>query len=362
MPRPTFLRSIGLISSSSGDGVEAAIIDTDGQDTVQPLGGVSLPYKEELRWRILEATQNDLPTTEILRLEKQLTEHHTHAFSELEKRFPADAKAAKLVGFHGHTLRHMPREGLTYQIGNPWQLSQSVGLPVVSDFRRHDMAISGEGAPLVPMFHWALMANEPRPALMFSLGSVASVTWLSEANEIIAGTTGPGVGILNEWVQEMAEVPHDLEGRIASEGTVDKAVVREAMKAPFFRRPLPKAADLHQFDHIDVAGLSVQDGAATLCAITVEAFIRAVRKLPAIPKTVWLTGQGSKHPVINKMLAGHFESVKNVQERELNPQTMAAECFAWLAVRHVRGLPITTPETTGCKTADCAGFITYPLK
>ncbi|MEM8945674.1 MAG: anhydro-N-acetylmuramic acid kinase [Planctomycetota bacterium] len=362
MSRSTQFRSVGLISSAAGDGVGAAVIDTDGQDLVLPLGGVWLRYNEELRWRILEATQNDLPTTEILRLEKQLTDHHQKAYELLAETYPDATSHAQLVGFHGHTLRHMPREGLTYQIGNPWRLSESIGLPVVSDFRRHDMAIGGEGAPLVAMFHWALMANEPRPALMVNLGSVASATWLSEENEIIAGTTGPGVGLLNEWVQEMAEVPDDLDGRIACEGQVDQIVLREAMKAPFFRRALPKAADLHQFDHIDVSGLSVQDGATTLCAITVEAFIRVVKKLPKLPNVLWLTGQGSKHPVIIKMLGDHFDDVNNVDERNLNPRTMAAECFAWLAVRHVRRLPITTPETTGCRSADCAGFITRPLE
>lgn len=362
MPRNALFRSIGLISSSSGDGVEAAVIDTDGQDVVRPLGGISLPYREELRWRVLEATQNDLPTTEILRLEKQLTEHHVSAYRKLAEDYPAEVAEAKLIGFHGHTLRHMPSEGLTYQIGNPWQLSQSVNLPVVSDFRRHDMSTGGQGAPLVAMFHWALMAEEARPALMLNLGSVASVTWLSEQNDIIAGATGPGIGLLNEWVQEMAELPHDLDGSVASKGKVDPSVVREALKSPFFRRPLPKAADLHQFDHIDVAGLSVEDGAATLCAITVDAFIRAAKKLPALPAVLWLTGRGSQHSVMIDMLNEHFESVRNVDERDLDPNAMAAECFAWLAVRHVRRLPITTPETTGCSSADCAGFITRPLR
>ncbi|MDZ4656113.1 MAG: anhydro-N-acetylmuramic acid kinase [Bythopirellula sp.] len=361
MPRPLLYRSVGLISSSSGDGVKAAVIDTDGRDIVHPLGGVSLSYDEPLRWRILEATQNDFPTTEILRLEKLLTNHHQKAFQKLAQTYPDEVRQAKLAGFHGHTLRHMPSEGLSLQIGNPWQLSEAIGLPVVSDFRRHDMAIGGEGAPLVAMFHWALMANEPRPALMLNLGSVASVTWLSKENEIIAGDTGPGIGLLNEWCQEMAGLPYDLDGRLALEGKVDLGVVEEALAAPFFQRPLPKAAGLHEFDHVDVASLKIADGAATLCAITVEAFAHAAKKLPDPPSLLWLTGSGSEHPLINRMLRSHFENVKNVSERGLNPHSMAAECFAWLAVRHVKRLPITTPETTNCKSADCAGFITNPL-
>ena len=362
MPHTPLIRSVGLTSSSSGDGVEAAIVDTDGRDEIFSLGGVSLPYDSQLRWRILEATQSDLPTTEILRLEKNLTQHHLSAFKLLKESYPEEVSQAKLLGFHGHTLRHMPSEGLTLQIGNAWQLAEGIGLPVVSDFRRHDMAIGGQGGPLGAMFHWALMAREPRPSMMLNLGSVATVTWLSRDNDIIAGDTGPGVGLLNEWVQEMADLPHDLDGRIAIEGEVDSKVVQEALKSPFFSRSLPKSADRYEFDHVDVAGLSVPDGAATLCQITVEAFLRAVKQLPELPDELWVTGRGSQHPVINQMLAKHFKSVKNVSKRGLNPLTMAAECFAWLAVRHTKGLPITTPETTGCRTADCAGFITSAKK
>jgi anhydro-N-acetylmuramic acid kinase len=196
---PPLTRSVGLLAASSGDGVEAAAIDTDGRDEIVPLGGVSLPYDKRLRWRVLEATQNDLPTTEILRLEKQLTEHLAQAYAKLRAEFAGETEGIEVVGLHGHTLRHIPSEGLTYQLGNPWQLAEAIKLPVVSDFRRHDMAIGGQGAPLVAMFHWAHMSHEPRPALMLHLGSVASVTWLSRENEIIAGDTGPGVGLLNEW-------------------------------------------------------------------------------------------------------------------------------------------------------------------
>ncbi|MCA9234427.1 MAG: anhydro-N-acetylmuramic acid kinase [Planctomycetales bacterium] len=360
MSRRTLMRAVGLISSSASDTVEAAVIDTDGRDNVIPLGGLSIPYDERLRWRILEATQNDLPTTEILRLERQLTAHHAQAYKALIATFPKETRDVELIGFHGPTLRHIPSEGLTLQIGNPWQLAEATRVPVVSDFRRHDMATGGQGGPLPAMFHWALMAKEPRPAMMLNISSVASVTWLSKENEIIAGDTGPGIGLLNEWVQEMAGRPHDLDGAVSQAGAADEQLVAAALDAPFFARPLPKAAGRHEFDHVDVSGLSVEDGAATLCAICAEAFAAAAKRLPDVPRLLWVTGAGSEQPVIVKHLKAHFAEVKNVSQRGLNPRTMAAECFAWMAVRHVRGLPITTPETTGCRSADCAGFIAVP--
>ncbi len=363
MPNSTLIRSIGINSLASSDGVVVALLDTDGRDEIHSLGGITLAYEESLRWRLLEATQNDLPTTEVLRLEKELTEHHAQAIERLRDEYASAAAAAKLIGYSGHTIRHIPGEQLTQQIGNPWLLAERAKLPVVADFRRHDMAISGHGAPLVAMFHWALMAKEPRPAMMMDLGVVASVTWLSRENEIIAGDTGPGIGLLNEWVQEVAELPHDLDGRLSQRGRVDREIVGAALEAPFFRRDLPKAADRDDFDHIDVSGLTVEDGAATLCAVTVETFCAAVNRLPEVPSRLWITGIGSRQPVIVELLEQKFESVCNVAERSLNPDTLEAEGYAWLAVRHLRRLPITTPETTGCEQADSSGFNTYaPLE
>lgn len=360
MSRSKITRAAGLISSATGDTVEAAVIDTDGRDDIRPLGGVSLPYDERLRWRILEATQNDLPTTEVLRLERDLTEHYAEAYRALAAAYPDETSSVAMIGFYGPTLRHIPSEGLTLQIGNPWQLAEATQLPVVSDFRRHDMATGGQGGPLAAMFHWAHMAQEPRPALMLNVSSVCSVTWLSTNNEIIAGDTGPGIGLLNEWVQEMADRPHDLDGAISSQGKIDEQIVDATLDAPFFSRPLPKAAGRHEFDHVDVSGLSVEDGAATLCAITARAVAAAAKLLPDPPNLLWVTGAGSEQPVIIELLKSHFAQVRNVAQRGLDPRTMAAECFAWMAVRHARGLPITTPETTGCRSADCAGFMARP--
>lgn len=359
MPGSKLIRSIGINSLASSDGVVVALLDTDGRDEIQPLGGVTLRYEETLRWRLWEATQNDLSITEVLRLEKELTELHAQAVDELRDRFPDESASATLIGYSGHTIRHIPGEQITQQLGNPWLLAQRAQLPVVADFRRHDMANGGQGAPLVAMFHWALMAKEPRPALMLDLGVVASVTWLSKENEIVAGDTGPGIGLLNEWVQEVAELVHDLDGGLSLKGRIDQEIVQAALDAPFFQRELPKAADRDDFDPIDVSGLSVEDGAATLCAVTVETFCAAVNRLPDVPELLWVTGIGSRQPLIVKLLEQKFDRVANVCERGLDPDTLEAECYAWLAVRHQRRLPITTPETTGCESADSGGYDTF---
>lgn len=356
--KAAFRYAIGLVSSVTGDAVEAALIHSDGRDETRSIGGASAACDERLHWGLLEATHNDLPTTEVLRLERELTEQYVVAIDLLRERHPDEAAEASIIGLDGHTLRRVPGEGLSFQIGNPWLLAERTGLPVISDFRRHDMALGGQGAPLEAMYHWSLMAEEPRPALMLDFGAVTSLTWLSRSNDIIAGDVGPGLEILDEWVQEVAEAPHDHDGSVSAEGAVDTESVRYALQSPFFARPLPRTPARSDFERIDVSELSPADGAATICAVIAESVIAAVDQLPERPKIAWITGPGSRHPLILRRLSEAFEEVRNVSERGLDPETLQAECFAWLAIRYLRGLPVSTPETTGCRVARCAGSST----
>jgi anhydro-N-acetylmuramic acid kinase len=351
--------SVGFMSGTSCDGVDVAILDTDGKSKITVLGGLTLPYEDDLRLRLLDASQHDVPVTEVLRLEQEISNHHVIALKQLLEEHPKVRSKVAILGFHGHTVRHIPQEGLTMQIGNPWILAKEFGIPVVTDFRRCDMAAGGQGAPLVAMFHQALFADEVHPTLVLNLGGVANVTWLGKKDEIIAGDTGPGCGLIDEWVQTMADLPHDQDGRLALAGQVDNEILEAALSTPFFSQPLPKSADRYDFDHVDVSGLSIEDGAATLCAVTAEAIYRAVKNLPNMPKGMWVTGGGVHHPVIMRMLGDRFGEIKNVRDRGLNPDTLEAECFAWLAVRHLEKLPLTVPETTGCEKPVSGGVTAF---
>ncbi len=351
---------VGLMSGTSCDGADAALLRTDGESQIDFLGGVTLPYESDIRSRLLDASQHDVPLTEVLRLEEQVSEYHVRAVRLLQETEKAAADI-ELVGFHGHTLRHVPKKGRTFQIGNPWILARDLGVPVVHDFRRNDMAYGGQGAPLVSVFHRALFLADEHPLVVLNIGGVANVTWLGEGGEIIGGDTGPGCGLMDEWAQTTADLPHDRDGQLAAAGTVDWPSVEEALSADYFALPLPKSADRYDFDHVDVSHLSTEDGAATLCAVTAEAVYRAVKRLPAMPKKIWATGGGVHHPVLMQMLAERFGSVGDVKERGLNPDTLEAECFAWLAVRHTEGLPLTVPETTGVSKPLPGACLTSPV-
>ena len=358
MAKKSLQKVLGLMSGTSADGADVALIATDGENQIEFFGGLTLPYDRELRARVLEASQHDVPIVELARVERDITFHHAEAVADLLRTLPRESQGVSLIGFHGHTVRHLPNEQITMQIGNPWLLAERTGMRVVSDFRRHDMAVGGQGAPLVSMFHRALFPDEPRPTLIINLGGVANITWLGENDEIIAGDTGPGCGLIDEWIQEMAGQSHDKDGRIAERGKVDESIIESALATPFFSKSLPRSADRFDFDHVDVSGLSVEDGAATLCAVTVRAIVQAARQMAKKPAVVWVTGGGVHHPVIMRMITENFGNVQSVRQMNLNPDTLEAECFAWLAVRHTNGLPLTIPETTGCRTAVGGGVIT----
>lgn len=338
----------GFMSGTSCDGVDVAVLDTDGMNKVAVRAGLTHPYDAALRARLLQASQQEIPLADLLRLERDISLHHVRAFQLLVDAYPSVRSEVEVLGFHGHTVRHIPEEALTLQIGNPWILAKELGIAVVADFRRCDMAAGGEGAPLVPLYHQALFANEELPTMVLNLGGVANVTWLGDCGQIIAGDTGPGCGLIDAWVQKMAQLPFDRDGKLALSGTVDNEELEAALAADFFSRSLPKSADRYDFDHVDTSGLSVADGAATLCAITAEAVYRAAQKLPSMPKQLLVTGGGVHHPLIMRLLQVRFGEVRSVSERGVDPDSLEAQCFAWLAVRHMKKLPLTIPETTGC--------------
>ena len=221
MAKKTLQKAVGLMSGTSADGADAALIGTDGEDAIEFYGGLTIPYDGDLRHACSKRRNTTFRSSSSCAWSATSRCTTPTPSASSSRRCRAEARGTTLIGFHGHTVRHIPNEHLTLQIGNPWLLAEQTGMRVVFDFRRRDMAMGGQGAPLVSMFHRALFPNEPRPTLIINLGGVANVTWLGENDEIIAGDTGPGCGLLDEWIQEMAGLPHDKDGKIAEQGAVE---------------------------------------------------------------------------------------------------------------------------------------------
>jgi anhydro-N-acetylmuramic acid kinase len=353
------IRAIGLMSGTSLDGVDAAFIETDGE-TISRFGtAATLHYEPSLRSdlrRLLDLAPTIAADDSFLRdVERRLTDDHAIAVGLL-------GIGADVIGFHGQTILHAPAQKLTWQIGDAALLAARCATKVVYDFRRADVAAGGQGAPLVPLFHAALARDLPKPLLIVNIGGVANITWLGPDGEIIACDTGPGNGPLDDWVMRHTGAPYDANGRLAARGLVRQDHLAALLAHPFFAQPAPKSLDRLAFSFLIAQatdGLGLEDGAATLAAFTATAIARA--PLPAPPLRVLVAGGGRKNANIMARLAREFAvPVDPVEAVGWDGDALEAQCFGFLAVRSLRGLPLSLPTTTGVPWPMPGGRIMEP--
>ncbi len=351
------MRVVGLMSGTSLDGVDAAVVETDGETVFARGPSISLPYDAALRAdlrRLLDRAPTLAADDPGLReAETRLTDRHTEAVRALNAE-------AELIGFHGQTILHRPAERRTWQIGDAPRLAAATGMRVVHDFRAADVAAGGQGAPLVPAYHAALAAGLPHPVLVLNIGGVANLTWIDGAT-ILACDTGPGNALLDDYCAQHIGEPMDRDGRLALAGRADAVVLAGLLNHAFFARPAPKSLDRQDFAHAlaAVAHLAPADAAATLAAFTAGAV--AATKLPGTPARVLVTGGGRRNPAIMAALSNHFACpVAPVETAGWDGDALEAECFAFLAARSVRGLPLSYPGTTGVPHAVTGGRIQSP--
>lgn len=353
MPEQTFL-AVGLMSGTSMDGIDAALIETDGE-TVSRLGpALTHPYDEAFRRDLRDALGHDPllrpPANDLIR---RLTDRHRDAVRTLLGDAGKQPDDIAVIGFHGHTVLHRPDIGVTRQIGDAGLLARETGIDVVGDLRLNDVAAGGEGAPLVPVYHRALAAELEKPLAVLNLGGVGNVTWIGppengNGGSLMAFDTGPGNALLDDWMAQKTGTAMDKDGALAAIGAVDEAVLNRLLKNDFFDRLPPKSLDRDDFGLGPVAGLSAAAGAATLAAFTVASVARAARFFPA-PAARWLvTGGGRRNLTIMRGLRHALGAqVQAVEDAGWNGDALEAQGFAFLAVRSLKGLALTYPGTTG---------------
>jgi anhydro-N-acetylmuramic acid kinase len=339
--------AIGLMSGTSLDGIDAAMIESDGERIAAHLGGVTLPYDEAFRARLRACLGARKPSDEILSVESALTEHHGRAVSDLLAKFSIPAQAVELIGFHGHTLTHDPENRFTWQIGDGARLAAETGIKVVAGFRNADVAVGGEGAPLAPAYHRALAEGLETPLAILNLGGVANVTWIGSDGALLAFDTGPANALIDDWIAEKTGQKFDEKGAWAAAGTVNEAILEEFLKNKFFGRLPPKSLDRNNFGRDGVKHLSVEDGAATLSAFTVQSVVLAQHHFPA-PRRWCVTGGGRHNTHLMRLLEDAFKvPVVPVEDVGWDGDLLEAEAFAFLAIRSSLGLPLSWPSTTG---------------
>ncbi len=347
------LNALGLMSGTSMDGIDAAVIRTDGKRVIEFGPALTVPYDADFRARLRAALGREEGLDSV---ERELTLLHAAAV----KRLVADHGLADLdvIGFHGHTVLHRPEEGQTRQIGDGALLAAETGIPVVNDLRKADVAAGGEGAPLAPVYHAALAGELEKPLCVLNVGGVANVTWIGAGGAILAFDTGPGNALLDDWMERTAGRRYDAGGETAAAGTVGEARLATLLENPYFRRPPPKSLDRDDFRGDAVDGLAAADGAATLTAFTARAVGAAVDFLPEAPRRGLVCGGGRHNGTLMDMLRETVGApVDPVEAVGWQGDALEAQLFAFLAVRSLRGLPLTLPTTTGVAVPTTGGVL-----
>lgn len=349
-------RIIGLMSGTSMDGVDAALIETDGERVLGFGPALMVRYTPEqravLRAAIAAAMGEGEGSTNaaIAEAEALLTATHATALAKVVEAAGLAAGDIHYAGFHGQTVLHRPAQKLTWQIGDGAALAAASGIDVVFDFRSADVQAGGQGAPLVPLYHQALVAGlrTELPVAVLNIGGVANVTWVGVEGALLAFDTGPGNAALDDWALQHTGKPIDEDGALALKGQVNRAVLAAMLDNPWFDAAPPKSLDRMDFTNAPVRGLSAENGAATLTAFTAATVAKAARHFPT-PATRWLVcGGGRRNPAMMAALAEALGvSVEPVEALGWRGDFLEAEAFAFLAARHLRGLPLSLPETTG---------------
>jgi anhydro-N-acetylmuramic acid kinase len=336
-------RALGLMSGTSLDGIDVAVVETDGRDRVIPGPALTVAYPADFRERLRSVLGGVGPVVEV---EDELTRRHAEAVEYFLHKHAGTA--VEVVGFHGHTILHRPADRRTWQIGDGALLARLLGLDVVADFRSADVAAGGEGAPLAPLFHAALASELPRPLAVLNIGGVANVTWIGEGSDILAFDTGPGNALIDDWVRQHTGAAADIEGALARAGRASSAHVERFLEGTFFNRCPPKSLDRDDFPDAVPAGLSLEDGAATLTEMTAAAVAASARHFLKIAREWLVTGGGRRNPALMDALRRRLEvPVCPVEAVGWDGDALEAQAFAYLAVRSLDGLPLSLPSTTG---------------
>ncbi len=345
-------RVLGLFSSLALDGVEAAVLLTDGVDVFEFGPSLEIPYEEGLleKMRALQGChREDILPALWDEVEAEFVAFHAEIVNDLIRDY--DEKI-DLIAFSGHTLCHDSLNHYSCQLGDAAKLSELTGIKVISRFSHADMLAGGQGAPLAAVYHALLGNSLAKPAAFLDIGGISSLTWLGNNGEMIAFDIGPGLALLNDWVLKHGGMHTDYNGRLGVMGHVNSHVLSCLMKHKFLAQIPPKAADRDSFkekgEHLE--GLSLADGAATATAFIAESIVYSLALyVPEMPKIVVVCGAGAQNPTLLRFLRQHLESVNviNAAEEGWRPETMEAQAYAFVAARRMHNLPSSYSTTTG---------------
>jgi len=366
------ITSIGLMSGTSCDGIDASIIKSDGENEVHFIGNQFLPYDEKIKLKIrslkekinliIDLEKNQL---EINSLEKEITFLHAKIVNLVIEKYEIDKSKINIVGFHGHTIFHSFKQKKTKQIGDGKLLAQLNNLNVVNNFRENDINNGGQGAPLVPIFHKLLQIKLKLkiPLLFVNIGGISNLTYLGNDKKIVSFDTGPGNFLMDKILQLKSKnkFQFDKDGTIAFTGSVDKNILDSYLNDPYYDSLPPKSLDVNDFNLSPVRGLSLEDSVATLSELTSLTIVNALNFFNTKPKKIILCGGGRKNKYIFERIKKLSNiSTNNIDEYKINGDFIESQAFAYLAIRSFLKKPISFPSTTGVERPTTGGdFIKF---
>ncbi|MDC0609397.1 anhydro-N-acetylmuramic acid kinase [Vibrio sp.] len=364
---------VGVMSGTSLDGIDIALVNID-QNRIEFKGShfMSMPESVAKQLKLL-ASNHQTALQKLGELDHQLGHLYADAVNQLIARSEYSAHDITAIGCHGQTIYHSPngRFPFTMQIGDANIIAAKTGIQTVSDFRRKDMALGGQGAPLVPAFHQFLFSAQESTLVILNIGGIANVSVIDTDGTTTGFDTGPGNGILDEWCELHTGMPFDKDGMLAREGKVSTALLSEMLTDDYFSKPAPKSTGREYFNltwlqsklqKIDSA-IRIEDVQRTLVELTVTSIINALSPFQSDKKaTLLVCGGGVHNPVIMSQLKQSLDSwsVKTTNEYGIDEDFMEAMAFAWLAYCRVHHLPANLPAVTGAKSATTLGCIYLP--
>lgn len=359
----------GFMSGTSLDAVDAALILTDGE-AVLDFGAVAeRKYTSDERAILQVATdtarawkwRGPEPEAEFEAARRVITQTHINAWENMLSAW--DGPSPVLAGVHGQTVLHkrptQTAKGSTLQLIDAPGLQAALGVPLAYDFRSADVEAGGQGAPLAPVYHGALMRRmADEAAVVLNLGGVANITGMADDGTLIAFDTGPANGPIDEWIEGHGRGTHDVGGVAAAAGRVHEGLLQQLFEHQWFSELPPKSLDRYDFNASMARGLSFEDGAATLTAFSARAVAAGVAQLPNVPKRVIACGGGRHNPTLMQALKDALPcAVITAEDAGWRGDSVEAEAFAYLAARTVRALPISWPMTTGAPAAMAGGLL-----
>ena len=356
--------SLGLMSGTSMDGVDASIINSDGELKYKVISNKYFQYNEDLYGELTSLrdkinSSKDIKTlsNDLESVEKEITTFHAKAVHEMIKE---SSVKIDFIGFHGQTIFHNPDEKISKQLGDGKLLSKLTKKAVVYDFRQNDLNNGGQGAPLSPVFHM-LLKNKYKlklPLVILNIGGIANVTGIDLEGHMYSQDVGPGNCLIDQWIRQNSEKKYDDKGEIAKSGKINKIILNQALENFSYNNSL-KSYDVKDFDTSFVRGLSLEDGAATLTEYTSKILQDHLKiSFDGPNENILVTGGGRKNKFLVKSIEEKINiPIKLVDDFGIDGDFVESQAFAYLAVRSFLGLPISYPETTGCKEPCTGGVI-----